>query len=96
VFLGLDWCRSACGEFCTAPASMGIVSSKDETGAVVATSLRGQDILDYEGRDLRDKMDVCLSKYMWYWTLGATYGPEPGAGSESCALPCTSHLSTSL
>lgn len=49
---------------------MGIVSSKDESGAVVAQSLRGQDILDYEGRDLRDKMDLCLSKHMWYWTIG--------------------------
>jgi hypothetical protein len=47
---------------------MGIVSSKDETGAVMAGS--GKDILDYEGRDLRDKMDVCLSKYMWFWTIG--------------------------
>jgi len=26
--------------------------------------------LDYKGRDLRDKLDLCLEKNMWFFTLG--------------------------
>ena len=30
--------------------------------------------LDYKGRDLRDKLDVCLEKNMWFFSIGGAQG----------------------
>jgi hypothetical protein len=33
--------------------------------------------LDYKGRDLRDKLDLCLEKNMWFFTLGGIFISVP-------------------
>lgn len=49
---------------------MGLVGSKDESGKVVLGALP-PGFLDYRGRDLRDKLDMCLAANMWFFTIGA-------------------------
>lgn len=48
---------------------MGLVGSKDESGKVILGSLP-PGFLDYKGRDLRDKLDICLAKNMWFFSIG--------------------------
>ncbi len=46
-----------------------VASSKDDSGKVVLTGLP-PGFLDYEGRELRDQLDECLGRSMWYFTIG--------------------------
>eukprot|EP00775_Hariotina_reticulata_P006474 gene6474-6702_t len=48
---------------------MGIAGSKDETGKVILGNLP-PGFLDAKGRELRDKLDVCLEKNMWFFSVG--------------------------
>jgi hypothetical protein len=47
---------------------MGIVSSKDEAGKAILGSLP-PGFLDPKGRALRDELDACLGRSMWFFSL---------------------------
>ena len=47
---------------------MGIASSKDETGKAILGSLP-PGFLDAKGRALRDELDACLGRSMWFFSL---------------------------
>jgi hypothetical protein len=44
--------------------------------------------LDYKGRDLRDKLDACLEKNMWFFTIGRL-GKNQRIGCKRTRLPAT-------
>ncbi|WIA12366.1 hypothetical protein OEZ85_012415 [Tetradesmus obliquus] len=48
---------------------MGIVGSKDEAGKVILGSLP-PGFLDKKGLELRDTLDACLEKNMWFFSIG--------------------------
>jgi hypothetical protein len=47
---------------------MGIASSKDESGKAILGSLP-PGFLDGKGRALRDELDACLGRSMWFFSL---------------------------
>jgi hypothetical protein len=47
---------------------MGIASSKDEAGKAILGSLP-PGFLDPKGRALRDELDACLGRSMWFFSL---------------------------
>lgn len=50
---------------------MGIAGSKDETGKyTLGASKMPPGFMDAKGIELRDKLDVCLEKNMYYFTIG--------------------------
>uniref|UniRef100_A0A383VEP3 Uncharacterized protein n=1 Tax=Tetradesmus obliquus TaxID=3088 RepID=A0A383VEP3_TETOB len=48
---------------------MGIVGSKDEAGKVILGNLP-PGFLDKKGLELRDTLDACLEKNMWFFSIG--------------------------
>jgi hypothetical protein len=48
---------------------MGIAGSKDESGKVILGSLP-PGFMDARGRQLRDELDACLEKNMWFFSIG--------------------------
>ena len=50
---------------------MGIAGSKDETGKyTLGGSRMPPGFMDQKGIELRDKLDACLERNMWYFTVG--------------------------
>jgi hypothetical protein len=49
---------------------MGLVGSKDDRGVNVLAALP-PGFLDERGKQLRNDLDACLERNMWFFTIGA-------------------------